>query len=270
MAEYERILITGAAGTLGGHLRRGLAHLAPSLRLVDQRDVAEAGENEEVIVCDLADAQAAYDCVQGCDAVVHFAGHPREQPFAEVLRDGLPAAYNLWEAARRTGVKRMVYASSIHAVGFYAIEEVPDTRMPHRPDTFYGLTKCFVEDMASLYWDKWGLECVCLRICSCFPEPADRRMLWSWLSFADMVRLTEAALTAPRVGFSVIYGTSDNAQAAVSNAFATHVGFLPEDSADDYADAVLGRTARPDPHALVNRVVGGGFAATGHPDDPDG
>ena len=82
----------------------------------------------------------------------------------------------------------------------------------HRPDTFYGLTKTFTEDLASLYWDKYGIETVCLRICSCFPEPADRRMLWSWLSFADCVRLVAAALTAPRVGFSVIYGTSDNAE----------------------------------------------------------
>lgn len=269
MSDYERILITGAAGSLGGHLRRGLAHLAPRLRLVDLRDLGEAAEHEEVVVCDIADAQAAYACVQGCDAVVHFAGHPREQSFAEIVRDTLPAAYNVWEAARQTGVKRMVYASSIHAVGFCPVEEVPDTRVPHRPDTFYGLTKCFVEDMASLYWDKWGLECACLRICSCFPEPADRRMLWSWLSFEDMVRLTEAALTSPRVGFSVIYGTSDNARAAVSNAFATHIGFLPQDSADDDADAVLARTARPDPHAVANRVVGGGFAATAHPDDPD-
>jgi uronate dehydrogenase len=139
--------------------------------------------------------------------------------------------------------------------------------VPHRPDTFYGLTKTFVEDLASLYWDKFGLESVCLRICSCFPEPRDRRMLWSWLSFADCVRLTEAALTAPRVGFSVIYGTSDNAQRGVSNAEASHIGFRPQDSADGFAAAVMARTARPDPQAVATRVVGGGFAATGHPDD---
>ncbi len=267
MADYDRILITGAAGSLGAQLRLGLAHLAPRLRLADRSDMGAAAANEELVTCDLADREAAFDCVTGCDAVVHFAGHPREQSFDELMRDTLPSAYNVWEAARRNGVKRIVYASSIHAVGFCPVEEVPDTRVPHRPDTFYGLGKCFIEDLASLYWDKWGLESVCLRICSCFPEPADRRMLWSWLSFADMVRLTEAALTAPRVGFSVIYGTSDNAQMAVSNAFATHVGFVPQDSADAHAAAVLGRTPRPDPHTRAVRVVGGTFAATGHPDD---
>ena len=173
----------------------------------------------------------------------------------------------MFEGARLHGARRVVYASSIHAVGFYPVEAVPDTRAPHRPDTFYGLTKTFTEDLASLYWDKFGLESVMLRICSCFEEPEDRRMLWSWLSFADCVRLVEAALTAPRVGFSVIYGTSDNAAAAVSNAHAGHIGFRPQDSADGYAAAVLARTERPDPAATATRVVGGGFAASPHPDD---
>jgi uronate dehydrogenase len=229
--------------------------------------MGDAGPNEEIVVCDLSDRGAAFAAVEGCDAVVHFAGHPREQSFEEILADTLPAAYHVYEASRRFGVKRVVYASSIHAVGFHAVEDIPGVAATHRPDTFYGLTKTFVEDLASLYWDKFGLESVCLRICSCFEEPRDRRMLWSWLSFDDMVRLTAAALTAPRVGFSVIYGTSDNAARAVSNAGAAHIGFRPLDSADAYAAAVLARTGRPDPAAVATRVVGGGFAATGHPDD---
>jgi uronate dehydrogenase len=267
MAEYDRILITGAAGSLGGHLRTGLAHLAGTLRLADIRPMGKAAAQEELVEVDLADREAAFAAVEGCDAVLHFAGHPREQSFDEILADTLPAAYNVFEASRRFGVKRVVYASSIHAVGFHDVDAVPDTEVRHRPDTFYGLTKTFTEDLASLYWDKFGLECVCLRICSCFPEPADRRMLWSWLSFEDCVRLTEAALTAPRVGFSVIYGTSDNAQKGVSNARASHIGFRPRDSADGFAAAVRAGTGRPDPTGLVSKVVGGGFATTGHPDD---
>ena len=267
MPDYHSILITGAAGSLGGHLRRGLVHLADRLRLVDVQDMGEAAAHEELVVCDLADKAAALEVTRGCDAILHFAGHPREQSFEEIVADTLPAAYHVYEGARRHGAKRVVYASSIHAVGFHAVESVPDTRVAHRPDTFYGLTKTFVEDLASLYWDKFGVESVCLRICSCFPEPEDRRMLWSWLSFADCVRLAEAALTAPRVGFSVIYGTSDNAAAAVSNLHARHIGFRPLESADGFAAAVLSRTGRPDPEAVATRVVGGGFAATPHPDD---
>ena len=267
MPDYERILITGAAGSLGSHLRGGLAHLANRVRLVDVRPMGEAAAHEEIVVCNLADEVAAREVTRDCDAILHFAGHPYEQSFDEIITDTLPAAYHVYEGARRHGAKRVVYASSIHAVGFYPVEDVPDTTVMHRPDTFYGLTKTFVENLASLYWDKFGLESVCLRICSCFDEPQDRRMLWSWLSFADCVRLAEAALTAPRVGFSVIYGTSDNAAAAVSNAHAGHIGFRPQDSADGFAAAVLARTERPDPTATVARVVGGGFAAVGHPDD---
>ncbi|MBP7241562.1 NAD(P)-dependent oxidoreductase [Amaricoccus sp.] len=267
MPDYERILITGAAGSLGRRLRLGLAPLATRIRLVDVKDLGPAAANEEVVVADLADRDTAIELTRDCDAIVHFAGHPREITFDELMADVLPGAYHMYEGARRHGARRVVYASSIHAVGFAPVEDVPDTRVMHRPDTFYGLSKTFVEDLASLYWDKFGVESVCLRICSCFEEPRDRRMLWSWLSFADCVRLTAAALTAPRVGFSVIYGTSDNAAAAVSNAHAGHIGFRPQDSADPFIADLLARTDRPDPAAVATRVVGGSFAATGHPDD---
>lgn len=265
--EFERILITGAAGSLGDHLRGGLGHLATRLRLLDVRSMGAAGDGEEIVECDLADRAAAFDAIRGCDAIVHFAGHPREMTFDEILRDTLPAAYNVYEGARQFGVKRVVYASSIHAVGFAPVEDVTDTRATHRPDTFYGLTKTFTEDLASLYWDKWGIESVCLRICSCFPEPRDRRMLWSWLSFSDCVRLVEASLLAPRVGFSVIYGTSDNARRGVSNLHAAHIGFRPRDSADTHAARVMASVPRDDPASLAARVVGGGFAAAPHPED---
>lgn len=267
MPDYDRILITGAAGSLGRRLRTGLAPLARRLRLVDVQAMDAAEAHEEVVVCDLADKTAALEATRDCDGIVHFAGHPREQSFEEIVADTLPAAYHVYEGARRNGARRVVYASSIHAVGFHDVDAVPGVAARHRPDTFYGLTKTFTEDLGSLYWDKFGIETVALRICSCFEEPRDRRMLWSWLSPADMVRLTAAALTAPRVGFSVIYGTSANARSGVSNAGAAHIGFRPQDSADPFAEAVLARTGRPDPAAVSTRVVGGGFAATGHPDD---
>ena len=194
----------------------------------------------------------------------------RQKASRKIVADTLPASYHVFEGARLHGCRRVVYASSIHAVGFHPVEAVPDTRVMQRPDTFYGLTKTFTENLASLYWDKFGVESVMLRICSCFETPRDRRMLWSWLSFDDCVRLVAAALSAPRVGFSVIYGTSDNARAAVpSNAFAGHVGFKPLDSADPHAATVMASTPRPDPNSVASRVVGGGFAATGHPDDAD-
>lgn len=267
MAEFNRILITGAAGSLGTHLRQGLTHLADNIRLVDREDMGEAAAHEEVIQIDLSDKKAALAVTKDCDLILHFAGVPREQTFDEIMTDTIPAAYHIYEGARLHGCKRVIYASSIHAVGFQPVESVPDTEGRHRPDTFYGMTKCFVEDLASLYWDKFEVESVCLRICSCFPEPADRRMLWSWMSFDDCVRLVEASMTAPRVGFSVIYGMSDNGRLAVSNAHATHIGYRPKDSADGYIEKVLANTERSDPNFTDNRIVGGWFASVGHPDD---
>ncbi len=266
MSEFNRILITGAAGSLGTKLRHGLRHLADHIRLVDREPMGEAAAHEEIIQCDLSD-RANMSVTEDCDAILHFAGVPREQTFDEIMTDTSPAAYTIYEGARQNGCKRVVYASSIHAVGFANVEDVVGIDGRHRPDTFYGMTKCFIEDLGSLYWDKFGIESVNLRICSCFPEPADRRMMWSWLSFDDCVRLAEAALLAPRVGFSVIYGTSDNARRAVSNRGAEHIGYRPQDSSDGFADKVFAATERGDPDALDQKVVGGYFASTPHPDD---
>ncbi|NOR61700.1 MAG: NAD-dependent epimerase/dehydratase family protein [Rhodobacteraceae bacterium] len=269
MPEFNRILITGAAGSLGTHLRNNLKHLCTHMRLVDRVEMGEAAEGEELIVMDLSDREAAIELTKDVDIILHFAGVPREQSFDEIMTDTIPAAYHMYEGARLHGAKRVVYASSIHAVGMADVETVPDTEGRHRPDTFYGMTKCFIEDLGSLYWDKWGVESVNLRICSCFPEPADRRMLWSWLSFDDCVRLTEAAMVAPRVAFSVIYGTSDNARNCVSNAKAGHIGYRPLDSADAYAEKILAGTEREDPNTRVAKVVGGWFSNYPHPDDAE-
>lgn len=267
MPEFNRILLTGAAGSLGSRLRSGLAHLTTHIRLVDRVPMAPAGPGEEVLQGDLSDMDFTRQASRDCDVILHFAGTPRELTFPEIISDTLPAAYNIYESARLNGIRRVVYASSIHAVGYYPVEEVPDTEVMHRPDSIYGLTKCFVEDLGRLYWDKFAIESVCLRICSCFPQPADRRMLWSWLSFDDCVRLTEASLTAPRVGHSIIYGTSKNAERGVSNARASHIGFVPRDSADPFRAAVMAEKPRPDPQANMTRFVGGWFTGLGHPDD---
>ena len=220
--------------------------------------------------CDLADKAAALEATRDCDAIVHFAGHPREQTFEEIVADTLPAAYHVYEGARLHGCRRVVYASSIHAVGFYPVEAVPDTRVMHRPDTFYGLTKTFTEDLASLYWDKFGLESVCL---------AHLLLLRGAGGPADALVVAVASPTA--CGWSTaaltraagrLLGDLRHLRQRPGRGLERarrHIGFRPQDSADGYAAAVLARTERPDPAAVATRVVGGGFAATGHPDDAD-
>jgi uronate dehydrogenase len=267
MIHFNRLLLTGAAGDLGSHLRKSLAPCTSNLRLTDRMEMAGAKEGEELVQADLGDFDSVLEMTREVDAIVHFGGASRERVWADVLNSTISGSYNIYEAARRNGVKRIVYASSIHAVGFTPVEDVPDTRTRHRPDTLYGLSKCFTEDLASLYFDKYGIETVALRICSCFTKPEERRQLWSWLSYDDCSRLVISALSAPRVGFSVIYGTSDNAERAVSNVHATHIGYKPQDSADPYREAVEASTARPDPHNPDVKYVGGWFTSLGHPDD---
>ena len=139
MTRFNRLLITGAAGNLGSELRRGLAPLAKTLRLSDRADMASADKNEEVVQCELGDFDSVMNLVEGCDAIVHFGAAPIERPWAEILESSIKGGYNVYEAARRHGVRRIVYASSIHAVGFVRREDGADTDTPHRPDTLLSL-----------------------------------------------------------------------------------------------------------------------------------
>lgn len=264
---FERILITGAAGRLGSRLRSGLAPLARKIRLADRVAIGDLGENEESAVFELDDMNAAIAAAEGVDAIVHFGGAPLEAPWETILASNIRGSYNVYEAARKQGVKRVVYASSVHAIGYHSLESHIDAEAPHRPDSLYGVSKCFVEDLGRLYWDKFGIESVMLRIFSSFPEPPDRRMLWSWLSFDDCVRLVEASLTAPRVGFTVSFGISDNKVKPVDNRLAGHLGFHPKDSTEPYRQQVEAAKPPLDPKAPATSCLGGWFVDLGHPDD---
>jgi uronate dehydrogenase len=264
---FNRILLTGAAGRLGTELRRGLAPLCQRLRLADRKALQDLAASEEALTFDLADQDAVLAACKDVDAIVHFGGAPMERPWAEVLDSNIRGGYHIYEAARKQGVRRVIFASSVHAVGYQRLEDQIDAEAPHRPDGLYGLSKCFVEDLGRLYWDKFGIETVALRIFSSFPEPADRRMLWSWLSFQDCIRLVTAALTAPRVGFTISFGMSDNTVKPVDNRLAGHLGFHPQDNTEAFRAGVEAKTPVPDPKAPAVQHLGGWFVDLGHPDD---
>jgi uronate dehydrogenase len=266
---FDTLLLTGAAGRLGTELRRGLGPLARRLRLSDRVEIADLKSNEEAVICDLADEAKVVDLAKGVDAIVHFGGAPLERPWQEILDSNIRGSYHIYEGARQHWVKRIVYASSVHAIGYHRLEDQIDALAPQRPDSLYGLSKCFVEDLGRLYWDKFGIESVCLRIFSSFPEPADRRMLWSWLSFDDCVRLVTASLTAPRVGHTIAFGMSDNTVKPIDNRMAGHLGFHPKDDTERFRDGVEARTPVPDPDAAAVRCLGGWFVDLGHPDDKE-
>ena len=264
---YDTILLTGAAGALGTELRRGLAPLCKTLRVADRNQIVDVRPNEEAVIFDLADEAATIAATEGVDAIVHMGGAPLEMPWQEILDSSIRGSYHIYEGARKHGVKRIAYASSVHAIGFHRLSDHIGADTPVRPDTLYGVSKCFVEALSSLYYDKFGIETACVRIFSSFPEPADRRHLWSWLSHADCVRLFSAALTAPHVGHTIAFGMSDNKVKPVDNTGAGHIGFTPKDSSEPYRAALEARTPAADPAARSTRCYGGAFVDFPHPDD---
>ncbi|RKF16159.1 NAD(P)-dependent oxidoreductase [Roseovarius spongiae] len=267
---YKKIMITGAAGRLGTELRRGLAPLADTLLLADMVEVKDLQANEEGIVFDLGDEEATMAAIEGCDAIVHMGGAPHERPWQEVLDSNIRGSYHIFEGARKHGVKRVIYASSVHAIGYHRLgDHIPCDAKP-RPDSLYGVSKCFVESLASLYHDKFGIESACVRIFSSFPEPADRRMLWSWLSFDDCCRLFSACLTAPYLGATITAGMSDNKVKPVDMTNGGHVGFRPQDSSEPYREAMEAKTDPADPGDPSTQHIGGWFVNLGHPDDEEG
>jgi uronate dehydrogenase len=264
---YERILITGAAGRLGQRLRTGLKPLAHRIRLSDRVEIPALEAHEEARICDLSNAPAVLEMVAGVDAIVHFGGEPLESQWEKILASNICGSFNIFEAARKRRVRRVIYSSSVHAVGYHDLESHIDADSPHRPDSLYGLSKCFVEDLGRLYWDKFGIESAHLRIFSSFPAPTDRRMLWSWMSFDDCVRLVVASLTAPTVGYTIAFGLSDNTLRPIDNRLASHLGFHPKDSSEAYRAGVEAKCAPQDPNAPATRCLGGWFLDLGHPGD---
>jgi uronate dehydrogenase len=263
---FRRLLLTGAAGNLGRELRPRLAKYCDTLRLSHRKAFGAAGPGEEIVLAELSDKAQVDEMVRGVDAIVHMGGVSTEQPWEPILAGNIVGMVNLYEAARTHKVKRIVFASSNHVTGFYRQDEVVSPKDPVRPDGFYGLSKAFGENLAQLYWDRHGVETVSLRIGSSFAEPKDRRMLATWMSFDDTERLVMAALTAPIVGHTVIYGMSDNGRVFWDNTCARHIGYRPQDSSEVFRAAVEARQPTIDSTDPVAIYQGGAFVKQGHYD----
>lgn len=260
MKKLSKIVLTGAAGRLGSYLREPLLGLAEQLVSTDiADDIGSVYPGETYVVADLASFDDMAALIEGADMVVHFGAIVDEAPFDVLLGPNFIGSYNVWEAARRHGVRRVVYASSIHAVGMHLKSDFIGIDAPHRPDTFYGLAKCFTEDLASMYWDKCDVESVCLRILSC-AQVNNARALGSWLSYGDLIHLVEQAITTPTTGFSVVYGVSDNDRAPVDNSKASFLGYRPKDNAEQYAEKILAEAGSVEVRDPGQICHGGPFA----------
>lgn len=260
MPAPRTVLLTGAAGGLGTLMRGLLPAYGYELRLFDATPI----EGEPAAInADLADKAALREAVRGVDAIVHLAGISLEAPFEQILRANIEGTCNLYEAARAEGVGRILLASSNHAVGFTPRprrgEPLIPVDTPRRPDTYYGLSKCFGEDLAQLYWDLHGVETVSVRIGSCLMEPTSVPMLSLWLSPGDCARLLHAALTAEDVGHTVVYGSSANTRLWWDLSSARALGYDPQDDSEQYAEKLVAEHGELDDTNPGHAHLGGEF-----------
>lgn len=263
----ERLLMTGAAGGVGRALRPLLKNIAPSVVLSDIVDINDCAAHESFVRCELSDASAVAEMVAGVDAVIHLGGISVERPFEQILQGNIIGLYNLFEAARRHGRPRIVFASSNHVVGYYRQDERIDSTATPKPDSLYGVSKAFGENIAGLYHRKFGQECLSVRIGSCLPKPKDRRTLATWLAAEDLADLCACAFEAPLLGHTIVYGASANEEGWWDNSRAAFLGWSPKHSSAKWRAEVAAAGPRPAPDDAVALYQGGVFVAAGHPDD---
>lgn len=245
------VLLTGAAGTIGTALRERLPALGWELRAFD-RDATPDGLVGDVT--SPADLDAA---LAGVDAIVHLAGQPTEAPWPVIREANIEGTFQVFEAARRAGVRRVVYASSNHAVGFTPVGTEQPADLPPRPDTLYGVSKVFGEALGRYYADRYGMQVACLRIGTFGPQPTHLRSLSTWLSPDDCARLVDVALRAPDLDYAIVWGVSDNTRRTWSLEAGRRLGYVPSDDAERYA-AEVDMGEHPS-----DAFLGGGFTSGG-------
>ena len=261
----KTILITGAAGDLGGHLRRELAGKY-NLRLSDIRPIKVLAPGETFARGDVSNMADMLRVTKGVDAVLHLGGFSFEGPWEDILRANIVGCYNVFEAAHRNAVKRVLFASSNHAAGFYPRDQKIDHRVYPKPDSRYGLSKVFGEQLGSLYADKYRMEIFCMRIGNVNVAPADKRRLSIWISPRDLAQLVSIGVENPDIRFEIVYGVSDNKRSWYDNANAHRLGYRPQDDAERHAVEVLAKEKPGD--ARAEMYQGGNFVLAEIGGDP--
>jgi uronate dehydrogenase len=233
----KTVLITGATGDVGTHLSRELASKY-KLRLSDKRPMKPA-KGQSFVKADVSKMADALRITKGVDAIVHLGGYSVEGPWEAILQANIAGCYNVFEAARRNGVKRVIFPTSNHAVGFYRRDRTIDHRIYPRPDSRYGVSKVFGEALGSLYADKYGMEFFMIRIGNVNPVPIDKRRLAIWVSPRDIAQLVSIGIEHPEVKFEIVYGVSRNKRSWYDNSNAYRLGYQPQDDSEPYAEEVL-------------------------------
>ena len=252
----KTVLITGATGDVGTHLRRELAGKY-KLRLSDVRSLKKT-KSETFIKADISRMADALRITTGVDAIVHLGGYSVEGPWESILQANIIGCYNVFEAARRNGVKRLVFPTSNHATGFYRRDQTIDHRVYPKPDSRYGVSKVFGEALGSLYADKYGMEMYMVRIGNVNPAPLDKRRLSIWISPRDIAQLVSIGIDHPGIKFEIVYGVSGNKRSWYDNSNAARLGYRPQDDSEPYAQEIVAKE-KPSDNAIAEVHQGGIF-----------
>lgn len=240
----KRVLITGAAGRIGSSLAESLGDRY-DLRLHYHRTIPDNPPSEDFKIADLSSLEQTLPVLQGMDAVVHLAGEPGTRaPWSDVLERNIVATYNVIEAARQAGTRKVIFASTNHVMGMYDRDQqwpVYSSQMS-RPDSLYGVSKAFGEVLGRHYVDRYGMSIICIRIGWFLPKPHDEISLWMWLSHRDGAQIVWRAIESP-LAYGVFYAISGNRRRHwdITDTM-EKLGYRPEDDSELYAAEILGET----------------------------
>ena len=252
-----KVALSGASGNVGQALRPMLIERGVDLRSAGFSRPLTPLPGEDVLHGDLGDPAVVDRLLEGVDVLIHMAGTSVERPLPEIIENNLVGLHAVYEGARRHKVKRIVFASSNHAIGMHSVDEKLRLDCDFRPDGFYGLSKMWGEGIARMYWDKHGIEGISLRIGSTLLRPTEPRHLSTWLGHDDLLQLIMCCIETPDIGYLAVWGVSANTRSYWDQSGAERLGYRPTQNAEDYATEVLSRPNPLDP--VAQRYQGGGF-----------
>jgi len=257
----KRVLMTGAAGGIGTMLTPLLRGLYPEVVLSDMRTPKELAAGDKFVAANLENLDEVEKICEGVDGILHFGGYSIEGTWDQIHSANIVGCYNLFEAARRKGVKRIIFASSNHAIGFYPRTTHIGTDVTPRPDSRYGVSKVFGEALGSLYSDKHGIGVLSIRIGNVGPIPLDHRRLSIWLHQEDLLQLCRIGLEHPELSYEVFYGASFNERTWWDNSNAYSYGYRPKHRAEDFREHAMAEQAKLPADKVGDFYQGGGFCS---------
>jgi len=257
-----KVALSGASGNMGRILRTELQKRGVDLRSAGgSKPLEPLHDGEDVMHGDLKDEAVVDRLLAGVDVLVHMAGTSVERPLPEIIQNNLVALHQVYEGARRHGVRRVVFASSNHAFGMHPVTSTLKLDADFRPDGFYGLSKVWGEAMARMYWDKHGIEGVVLRIGTAMGRPPENeRQLSTWMGTDDLVQLVLRSIEAPDVGYAAVWGISANRRAYYDLDEGNPIGYRPVQDAERWAAELLQQPNPLDP--VARRFQGGQFVSS--------